>query len=135
MPGPRFFFYGTLCDAAVRARVLGAAENAISVRPATAPGWCAVYARGHDFPVLVPRRGDSAPGLVVNGLVRDAVQHLIAYEDSGYRIGAVVVVTEAGDHVRASAFLPRRHLRPGANRFDLARWQELRRRGYLRRLA
>ncbi len=78
-PVAGFFFYGTLCDAAVRARVLGGAAAGLELVPTVAPGWRAVYARGRAYPVLVPGRGDAAPGVLARGLDRDGVRRLIAY--------------------------------------------------------
>ncbi len=136
--GTRFFFYGTLRDAAVRARVLGArTAAALRLAPAEAPGWRAVYARGRDFPILVPERGAAAPGMVAEGLGRGAVRRLIAYEGAGYRLAllAVKFSDRAGKECRAVAFLPRGMLQAGRRSFDLAGWQSTRRGRFLKRLA
>lgn len=133
--GARFFFYGTLRDPEVRARVLGAVTARVALVPATAPGWRALYVRGRDFPVLVPRRGAIAPGLLAEGLNRDSLCRLVAYEGRGYRIGVVNVTAGTGTRLRAAAFLPKRRLKPGPRCFDLGDWQMARRMRYLRRLA
>lgn len=134
--GTRFFFYGTLCDADVRTRVLGASTaTRVATVPATAPGWRAVYACGHPFPVLVPCREDAAPGLLVEGLDRAAVRRLVAYENSGYRIGWVGVRVERRPPLSVCAFLPTPALRPGPMRFDLDGWRKAYHAAYLRRLS
>ena len=134
-PVAGFFFYGTLCDAEVRARVLGAAAAGLELVPAVAPGWRAVYACGRAYPVLVPGRGDAAPGVLARSLDRDGVRRLIAYEGAGYRVSRVTVRLADDSRVAAGVFLPRRRLRPGARRFDLAAWQRAQRARYLKRFA
>lgn len=131
----RFFFYGTLCDAAVRSRVLGPGViNRIVLTPTTAPGWRAVHACGHPFPVLVPCAGDAAPGLLAEGLDRLALRRLVAYESSGYRIGRIGVTVRGRAPHAASVFLPTAALRPGPARWNLEAWHAAWHAAYMRRL-
>lgn len=134
-PVAGFFFYGTLCDAAVRARVLGPAAASLELVPAIVRDWRAVYARGRAYPVLVPGRGDAAPGVLAHGLDRDGVRRLVAYEGAGYRLARLTVTLADGSRVAAAVFLPRRALRPGVRRFELAQWQHAQRARYLKRVA
>lgn len=133
--GARFFFYGTLCDAGVRTRVLGAdIESRITLTPAVAPGWRAVYACGHPFPVLVPGAGGGAPGYLAEGLDTLAVRRLVAYENSGYRVGRIGVAPEGCRRRAVSAFLPTRALRPSATVWNLEDWRVAWHAAYMRRL-
>lgn len=131
----RFFFYGTLRDAAVRRRVFGAdIESRITLTPAAAPGWRAVYACGHPFPILVPGAGGDAPGCLAEGLDPLAVRRLVAYENSGYRVGRIGVVPAGRRCCAVSAFLPTRALRPSAAPWDLEEWYAAWHAVYMRRL-
>lgn len=135
MSGTRFFFYGTLRDNDVRVRVLGSdIESRITLIPAVAPGWRAVYACGHPFPVLVPGAGSDASGYLAEGLDRRAVRRLVAYENAGYRVGRIGVVPEGRRRCSVSAFLPTRALRPSAAPWNLDDWRAAWHAAYMRRL-
>lgn len=119
----RLFFYGTLRDSDVRARVLGRHTAALHFIDAVAPGFRAMFAAGRDFPVLVPGHGAKAPGLLVSGFTRRGLRRLIAYEGGDYRLGRIRVVVAGHKPVVARVFLPRRYLRIGWGVFDLGHWQ------------
>lgn len=62
-----FFFYGTLMDAAICARVTGMAINAAHLRPATLDGYKRVRVAEQHYPALVPSVG----GLIEGKLLRN----------------------------------------------------------------
>lgn len=128
----RFFFYGTLVDADVRARVLGRAAALLRVTGARAPGWRAVYAAGKPYPVLVRTHRAVAAGVLAEGARPGILARLTAYE-KGYRLRRIAVLA-AGRPVTAAVFLPRRALRAGPRLFDLQSWQRIRKRDYLKRM-
>lgn len=80
----RFFFYGTLLDAAVRRAVLGRTVR-VGLRPAVLRGWRSMATGGGAYPILLPAPGRSVRGAVASGLGRADALRLDAYEGAGYR--------------------------------------------------
>src|SRR5574338_1710439 len=75
-----FFFYGTLCDADMRAAVLGRGVSAV---PARLENYEAVPASRGRFPILLFRRGGTARGVLCRGLGLAEVGRLGFYEHEG----------------------------------------------------
>jgi len=80
----RFFFYGTLIDADVRAHVLRDLAPA-AVEPATLPGWRRFAAKGVTFPIARPDPKATIDGVLARGLTAEAGRRLDVYEGPGYR--------------------------------------------------
>ncbi|MFM2130263.1 MAG: hypothetical protein RL477_1809 [Pseudomonadota bacterium] len=129
----RLFFYGTLRDADVLARVIGRRHAArLRARRALAPGWRAVYAAGKRFPVLVRAAGANAPGVVVDGVGPGALACLDAFEAS-YRRARIGVVA-GGRMIAAGVYLPTPALRASPRVFALGAWTRLYKRNFLKRI-
>ncbi len=99
------FFYGTLCHAPLLECVLGHASGARSV-PARLEGHATVWADGESFPLLTPRPGAQAEGVLASGL-RDAELARLDYYEAvfGYAPREVTVMTEGGP-VPARVWMP-----------------------------
>ena len=128
-----FFFYGTLCDADVRAAVFG---RAVEAAPATLPDHEAVpVARGR-FPMLMFRRGRAAAGVLCRGLSLADAARLGFYEREGRDYGVRrLPVRLGGTPHPAWVYVPLATLRRGIGRWDLAEWQRFAKRDFLTRVA
>lgn len=87
-----FLFWGTLRHLPLLRTVLG---RDVAVQPATLPGWRVAQAVGHDFPVLVPRDGAVATGVLVDGITAGDRARLDFYE-GGFRYGTQALTVQAG---------------------------------------
>ena len=124
----RFFFYGTLLDPDVRARIVGPCRAV----PARLPGWQRVAMLGRAYPVIVRRFGAAVDGLLAEGLGRASARRLEAYETDEYEAERLVVETADGRRVRALVFVAGPRARPGAAPWALADWQARHKRAFLR---
>jgi len=132
----RFFFYGTLRDAAVREAVLGPARaRALSLRPATLPGWRCAFMRGRTYPVVVPSRGDAVTGLLAGAVDREGYRRLTAFESDEYVERDVAVVTADGMSHRARIYAAGPRARIGRAAWDFDAWCRDHRAAFLRRIA
>lgn len=114
------FLYGTLRHLPLLEIVLGQAPV---VRPATAPDRASVWAAGQSFPLLVPRKGAVAEGLVIEA-EGDDQSRLDFYElGFGYTLQAVPVEVE-GQPVDALAYVPDPGLWEEGAPFDPADWAD-----------
>jgi len=130
----RFFFYGTLRDADVRAIVLASPPEAIATRPARLSGHQAVAFARLRYPSLRRRDGATASGEVVSGLDRIDAIRIAHFEGEGYRLAKQDVRLDSGRLVSAWVCLPRRSLAGRtAGEWDLARWQRLHKSRFLKR--
>ena len=107
------FFYGTLAHPPLLATVLGRAAPSI---PAVLPGYRAVWAKEHTFPMLVPdARADGAEGVLVQGLTDSDLARLSYYEAGLATEDHNVRVPATGEIVRVRVSLtPEGALAPGA---------------------
>jgi ADP-ribose pyrophosphatase len=88
------FIYGTLCHLPLLRAVLGRDADAV---PATLADYAVYWALGQDFPMIAPKFGGSALGLVVRGLDVDDRARIDFYT-AGFSVQAhhLVVQTVAG---------------------------------------
>lgn len=107
----RFFFYGTLLDADVRAAVLGKLAP-VEIEPATLKGWRRLALAGLVFPIARPHWSSSIDGLLARGLSAEAGRLLDLYEGPGYKrhevelTTGVAAILYAEDGSRAFEALP-----------------------------
>jgi ADP-ribose pyrophosphatase len=114
------FLYGTLCHAPLREVVLGLGHL---VREAALPGYRVHWAKGGDYPVILPGAGRAA-GLLVEGLDEGARARADLFElGFGYTLREVTVELEGQGAVAALAYMPGDAVLPGAA-WDLAAWAE-----------
>ena len=128
----QFFFYGTLLDRTVRARVIGRAD--LPMRRAALAGWRRVSAADGDYPILLRAPGGAVEGLVARGITAAEAARLDAYEGAGYVRRLCPVRTGTG-HLAAWAYLPVAGHAHDRRPWDLDLWRRTRRRRYLARLA
>ncbi len=129
-PRPALFFYGTLRHRPLLDLVLGAAGAArVRLTPAVLPGHEARWVAGECFPMIRPRAGTEASGVVAEGLTPADMARLSFYEGA-YLFAMRRVEVRTGDGEReALVFFPETDAwHPGAP-FDLddwaARWGEI----------
>lgn len=100
------FVYGTLRDRELLEVVSGRDALSLGTRPAELPDHAVLRVRDEDYPMLVPRPGARARGLLVDGLDHDALARLCFYEGAHlYALTRCSVVCD-GAAVAAEAFFP-----------------------------
>ena len=129
----RLFFYGTLMDADVQARVLGRTLTPDYLTLAILRHFRSVYIAGQVYPMLLPHRGGAVEGLVATGLNRDDLTRIANYEGDDYRCERHQIVIDDGKST-LSAWLYRgqAQLRPSNRPWRLAAWQAKNKTMYLR---
>lgn len=129
-----FFFYGTLMDDDVFARVVGRAVSNVAREPATLNGYARVYAKNALFPILLPAAGETIDGILVTGLNDRDRARIFQFEDDGYIAREVTVTgTRRGD-VAAWVFMTGPGLQPTARTWRPADWRRRHKRLYLKRI-
>ena len=131
----RFFFYGTLLDRDVVALVIGRRLPPQAFIPASLPGHARRRAKGATYPVVTRDPKGEVPGAVVRGLSARDVAQLAAYEGKGYRVVPLNVKC-AGTRQTVSLFEPIvSRLQPSGELWDLTKWQQRHKRGFVARVA
>lgn len=119
----RYFFYGTLIDAALRRQVLGRLGGGIRPVPAWLDGYEARIAAGRRYPLAVRRPGAMMPGVLVTLPHRRAAARINAYEGPEYRRARRSVRLAKGPEVSAVVFLPTARARASRSAWNLDRWR------------
>ncbi|MBR0679691.1 gamma-glutamylcyclotransferase [Roseomonas eburnea] len=97
------FFYGTLLEPAVLARISGEPSLPRRLRPARLDGWRRVFLRGTPYPTLVEDAASVVEGAVLRAGPA-ALARLAAYEGSAYALAPLTVTTARGT-LRARAWI------------------------------
>lgn len=114
-----FFFYGTLCHAPLLDTVLGRPAQA---EPATLADHAVHWAAGGAFPLILPRKGDRAEGLLLENLTEAETARLDFYE-GGFDYLTREVPVQAGDRrVIARVYFPQPGRWQPAAPWSLADW-------------
>ena len=130
----RFFFYGTLLDRDVMAMVIGRRLPPRAFVPAGLSGYTRRRVKGATYPIVIRDPRGEVPGAVVRGLSARDVGQLAAYEGSGYRIVPLTVKCD-GARTTVSVFEPiASKLQPSGELWDLVKWQQRHKRGFVGRL-
>jgi len=109
---PAYFFYGTLCHVPLLDCVLGRPSDAV---PATLADHAVHWAEGGAFPLILPRPGAAAQGLLLDGLTEDEAARLDYYEGGFRYLTRDLPVTAGGRSVTARVYFPEPgHWQPGA---------------------
>lgn len=124
----RFFFYGTLLDPDVRARIAGPC----AVAPARLDGWRRVAMQGKSYPVIVRQYGASVDGLLADGLDRAAARRLDTFETDEYETARLHVSLEDGRRLPALVFVAGARARPGTAPWTLDAWVARHKRSFMR---
>lgn len=97
-----FFAYGTLQFPEVMRLVVG---RILPSEPAELPGYARYVIRGHTFPGVVAKPGESAPGALYRDLDPETMGRLDCFEDDFYVREVVMVTTDTGERVSAFAYV------------------------------
>ncbi|MDH3241386.1 MAG: gamma-glutamylcyclotransferase [Alphaproteobacteria bacterium] len=119
----RYFFYGTLRDAALRRAVLGRLAGGLKAVRAVLDGYEARLAAGRRYPLAVRRRAAVLPGLLVTLPGRRAAARINAYEGPEYRRVRRVVRLAQGPRVSAAIFLPTARARASRTVWRIENWR------------
>jgi gamma-glutamylcyclotransferase (GGCT)/AIG2-like uncharacterized protein YtfP len=130
----RFFFYGTLMDADVRAAVLENSGGDRPVEPATLAGYRRVFLRRRHYPVVVAERSSSVAGFLSAELDLRAKARLDDFETEEYDCVECAVSRADGSQVPAWTYVASRLARPTNIDWDLAAWQRNHKRNLLWRV-
>lgn len=130
-----YFFYGTLMDADVLARVAGRRVAASNVEPAVVSGYRRVYVAGAPYPMLVPAPEGRVEGRLVSGLGGLETRRVAWFEGAEYELRPVRVRAARRGELEALAFMAGPGLGPSAEDWDLAAWRRRHKRAYLMRVA
>jgi hypothetical protein len=78
------FFFGTLMDEEILARILDRPLEKADLEPAVLGGYRREAARGCNYPLLVPSDGESVPGRLFRGATRRDIARINHYESGEY---------------------------------------------------
>lgn len=129
-----YFFYGTLMDAAVLARVSGLAVTAVRLRPAVLDGYQRFRVTDRRYPAIVAMPGHRVEGRVVRNIPADAEQRIVDYEADEYVRKPVMVIGPGGLRIEALAFVAGPRMKLTEEIWDYDEWCRTDRRPFLRRL-
>jgi gamma-glutamylcyclotransferase (GGCT)/AIG2-like uncharacterized protein YtfP len=118
------FFYGTLADPDVLARVLGRAPSADKIVPGLLEGFCRLEARSASYPLLVPSSGATVSGLLLRFPSRRDIARLNHFESGEYQAERRTVRLDEGSDCEAWLYVGLPHLVLGEESWDLATWQQ-----------
>lgn len=118
-----FFFYGTLCDADVRRRVLGRELPAARIEAAELAGYRPVFVAGASYPTLVANAGGRTPGLLARGLGSADAARLAAFEGAAYGARTLTVTGRQSGPLKARVFIARGAVRATARPWTLDDWR------------
>ncbi len=130
----RFFFYGTLMDADIRALVLGRRDGRRPVESATLPGFRRVTMHRRAYPVIVPDPSASVAGCLMRGLDRRAAALLDDFETNEYDRIACMAVLDGGAAIDAWTYAAGRRAAPSTQTWDFEAWRRGHKRDLRRRL-
>jgi hypothetical protein len=130
-----FFFYGTLMDPEVLARVLGRPIVSLRRELATLDGYRRVYRQNATYPILIAAPGRRVDGLIVRGLTAADRKRLMAFEGNSYRLVALTVEGRRSGLIDAWTFLPIPEIVASTEPWTLASWRLRHKRTYLRQIS
>jgi len=101
-PNHAFFLYGSLRDSDIRDIVFADSLNNTVIVPAIAYDHATYYYPGESFPILIPKKGFKAEGLLLLEPDSEALSRMEYYEGDAYEIGRLNVELDSGDEVNAA---------------------------------
>ena len=127
-----YFFYGTLMDKDVLARVVGEPVPPARMEAAVVEGYRRLYVAGAWYPMLVPAPGGRVEGRLVCAIDARAAARIAQFESDAYELEALVVRAARRRAVRALTFMARPGVAAAPEEWDLASWRRRHKRAYLR---
>ncbi len=127
-----YFFYGTLMDGDVLARVLGRRLPPAHMEAAVIEGYRRLYVAGAWYPMLVPEPGGRVEGRLASGIDAAAAARIAQFESDAYELEALPVRAARRGAVRALAFMARPGVAASPEEWDLASWRRRHKRTYMR---
>jgi hypothetical protein len=128
-----YFFYGTLVDRDLLARVAGQPIDELEIEPAIIAGFRRTGVIRQRYPILLRDASSHADGILVSGLSRRARSRLADYEGANYRLERVTVAGGSGRPVDAMVFQFIGRLRSNHRHWRLDSWQRRWKRRAMRR--
>lgn len=116
----RYFFFGSLMDADMRAVVLGRQQPA---QAAWLPGYRRCRVRGESYPMLVPDAAAEADGIAVDGISPAQADRIAWFEDDDYALRPCRIRLADSRLAAAAVWLATHQLRPDPRPWRLAAWQ------------
>ena len=129
-----YFFYGTLMDPAVLARVTGLTVTSARLRPAVLEGYRRLRVADQHYPTVVPAAGHRVEGRLFRGATPDVQRRIAWYEDKDYETRMATVIGPGGIRTRALAFVAGPAMRITDEDWDFAAWRLHHRRPFLAQL-
>ncbi len=127
-----YFFYGTLMDGDVLARVLGRRLPPAHMEAAVIEGYRRLYVAGAWYPMLVPEPGGRVEGRLVSAIDAQAAARIAHFESDAYELVGLPVRAARRGPVRALAFMARPGVAASPEEWDLASWRRRHKRTYMR---
>ncbi len=127
-----YFFYGTLMDGDVLARVIGQPVPPARMEAAVIEGYRRLYVAGAWYPMLVPEPGGRFEGRLVSGIDAVAEDSIAHFESDAYELEALPVRAARRGPVRALTFMARPGVAASPEEWDLASWRRRHKWTYLR---
>ena len=127
-----YFFYGTLMDGDVLARVVGEPVPPARMEAAVVEGYRRLYVASAWYPLLVPAPGGRVEGRLVSGIDARAAARIAQFESGAYALEALEVRAARRGAVRALTFMARPGVAASPEEWDLASWRRRHKRTYLR---
>ncbi len=129
----RYFFYGTLMDADVRAMVLSPASRDRPMEAALLHGYRRVFMAERVYPVVAPSPASSVAGALSGDLNAEDAVRLAVFESDEYDEVTRNVVADDGETVSARVFVAGPKAVQSSTVWDLEIWQRRHKRAFLRR--
>jgi hypothetical protein len=129
----RFFFFGSLMDADVRAAVLGPRAARLQIGPARLVGYRRWSVSGGHYPMLLPDGESEVEGVLVDGIGRRDAARLHFFEGSDYAPAIRSIVGSDGVRRTAFVYLSSINLRSDRRAWNFALWQRSYKARFMRR--
>jgi hypothetical protein len=128
----RFFFYGTLMDRDVVARVLARPVIREAMKPAILRGWRRTCVHGASYPIVLRDKASQVDGMTLDGISKVESERLSAYEGPRYSlIRAFADLPQQGPRA-VFLFVPRvGTFRATHEEWSLTAWQEMHKQKFL----
>ncbi len=127
-----YFFYGTLMDGDVLARVVGRRVPPAHMEAAVIEGYRRLYVAGAWYPMLVPEPCGRVGGRLVSGIDAAQAARIARFESDAYELEALPVQAARRGAVRALTFMARPGVAASAEDWDLPSWRRRHKPAYLR---